>query len=93
MEAVTNAEGTAHGALYLPEVSIAGKTGTAEIGAGQPEHAWFTGYLPVERPRYALVVVLERAGNASTAACPVAKRLVLRMLEIGLLARQGTGPE
>ena len=93
VEAVTNAEGTAHGALDLPEVSIAGKTGTAEIGAGQPEHAWFAGYLPVERPRYALVVVLERAGNAATAACPVAKRLVLRMLEIGLLARQGTGPE
>ena len=65
--------------------SIAGKTGTAVIGEGQPEHAWFAGYVPADRPRYAMVVVLERAGNAATAACPVAKRLVLRMLETGLL--------
>ena len=78
-------EGTAHGSLYLPQISIAGKTGTAEIGEGQPEHAWFAGYVPADRPRYAMVVVLERAGNAATAACPVAKRLVLRMLETGLL--------
>jgi hypothetical protein len=46
-----------------------------------------------------MVVVLERAGNAATAACPVAKRLVLRMLETGLLEaepsvpRQAAGPE
>ena len=66
-------------------MSIAGKTGTAVIGEGQPEHAWFAGYVPADRPRYAMVVVLERAGNAATAACPVAKRLVLRMLETGLL--------
>ena len=79
------AEGTAHGSLYLEQVSIAGKTGTAEIGEGQPDHAWFAGYVPADRPRYAMVVVLERAGDAATAACPVAKRLVLRMLETGLL--------
>jgi penicillin-binding protein 2 len=83
--AVADEEGTAHAALYLEQISIAGKTGTAQIGEGQPDHAWFAGYVPADHPRYALVVVLERAGNASAAACPVAKRLVLRMLESGLL--------
>ena len=85
LAAVADKEGTAHGSLYLQQISIAGQTGTALIGEGQPEHAWFAGYVPADRPRYAMVVVVERAGNAATAACPVAKRLVLRMLEIGLL--------
>ena len=99
LRAVADKEGTAHGSLYLEQISIAGKTGTAEIGEGQPDHAWFAGYVPADRPRYAMVVVLERAGNAATAACPVAKRLVLRMLETGLLEakpsvpRQADGPE
>ena len=85
LRTVADTEGTAHGSLYLEQISIAGKTGTAEVGEGQSEHAWFAGYVPADRPRYALVVVLERAGNAATAACPVAKRLVLRMLETGML--------
>ena len=85
LRAVADKEGTAHGSLYLEQISIAGKTGTAEIGNGLPEHAWFAGYVPADRPRYAMVVVLKRAGNSATAACPVAKRLVLRMLETGLL--------
>jgi len=85
LRTVADTEGTAHGSLYLEQVSIAGKTGTAVIGGDQPEHAWFAGYVPADRPRYAIVVVVERAGNAATAACPVAKRLVLRMLETGLL--------
>ncbi|MGO9114983.1 MAG: penicillin-binding transpeptidase domain-containing protein [Thermoguttaceae bacterium] len=83
--AVADREGTAHGSLYLQQISVAGKTGTAVISEGQPEHAWFAGYVPADRPRYAMVVVLQRAGNAATTACPVAKRLVLRMLETGLL--------
>ncbi len=85
LRTVADKQGTAHGSLCLAQISVAGKTGTAVIGGGQPEHAWFAGYVPAERPRYALVVVLERAGDATMAACPVAKRLVLRMLETGLL--------
>ena len=79
-QAVADKEGTAH-ALALEQVSIAGTAGTAVIGGGQPGHAWFAGYVPADRPRYAMVVVLERAGNASTTVVPVAKRLALRMLE------------
>ena len=85
VQAVVDAKGTAHGALFLPQISIAGKTGTAETGGDQLEHAWFAGYVPADRPHYAMVVVLEHAGDSATAACPVAKRLVLKMLETGLL--------
>ena len=82
---MANKNGTAHDTLYLDQVSIAGMTGTAVVGEHQPDHAWFAGYVPADKPRYAMVVVLEHAGDASAAACPVAKRLVLKMLETGLL--------
>jgi penicillin-binding protein 2 len=85
LQTVADKDGTAHDTLYLDQVSIAGKTGTAVIGDDQPEHAWFAGYVSADKPRYAIVVVLERAGDASVAACPLVKRLVLKMLETGVL--------
>ena len=84
LRTVAYKNGTAHDTLYLDQISIAGMTGAAAIGDDQPEHAWFAGYVPADKPRYAMVVVLERAGDASTAACPLAKRLVLKMLEAEL---------
>ncbi len=88
LQAVADKNGTAHDTLYLEQISIAGKTGTATIGDDQPEHAWFAGYVPADKPRFAIVVVLEHAGDASIAACPLAKRLVLRMIELELLKRR-----
>ncbi len=82
---VADAAGTAHGTVYLEEVAIAGKTGTAETGGSRGDHAWFAGYVPAERPKLAFVVVLQHAGNAATAAGPVAKRLVLQMRKLGML--------
>jgi len=82
---VSDPNGTAHGTVYLDTVAIAGKTGTAETGRDRGDHAWFAGYVPAEAPKLAFVVVLEHAGDAATAAGPVAKRLVLRMQQLGLL--------
>lgn len=58
------------GAINLPYVSVAAKTGTAETGArNQYDNSWVTGFFPFEHPRYAFVVVLERgpAGSGSQA--------------------------
>jgi penicillin-binding protein 2 len=82
---VADPKGTAHGTVCMETVAIAGKTGTAQTGADRAAHAWFAGYAPAERPKLAFVVVLEHAGTAATAAGPVAKRLVLRMKQLGLL--------
>ena len=82
---VADPQGTAHGTLYIESLAVAGKTGTAETGADRASHAWFAGYVPAEEPKLALVVVLEHAGEAATAAGPVAKRLVLRMEQLGML--------
>ena len=54
-------------------VTIAGKTGTAEVGAGA-SHGWFAGFAPAEEPRIAVVILLENAGS-SAAALPIAKEI------------------
>lgn len=82
--AVADPAGTAHSTVFLESISVAGKTGTAETGDDQASHAWFAGYVPAEKPKYAFVVVLEHAGDAATTAGPVAKRLVLRMQQLGV---------
>ena len=82
---VADTNGTAHATVFLASTAIAGKTGTAETGEDRASHAWFAGYVPADKPKLAFVVVLEHAGDAATAAGPVAKRLVVRMEQLGLL--------
>lgn len=82
-QVVTDSEGTAHGAFHLASVEVAGKTGTAETGGGQLEHAWFAGYAPADAPKVAFVVVLEHAGEASITAAPAAAKLVEKLRSLG----------
>jgi penicillin-binding protein 2 len=79
---VPDRQGTGYKTVRLNEIAIAGKTGTAEAGGGKPDHAWFAGYVPADKPKYAFVIALEHAGEAAAAAGPVAKRLVLRMKQL-----------
>jgi penicillin-binding protein 2 len=85
-QVVTDSEGTAHGAFHATGIEVAGKTGTAEIGGGKAEHAWFAGYAPADAPRVAFVVVLERAGEAAVTAAPAAARLVEKLQSLGYFA-------
>jgi len=87
-QVVADEQGTAH-ALATVQPSVAGKTGTAQFHADLPEHAWFAGYVPAERPQFALVVVLEQAGNASTTAVPVTRGLVEAMGQLGCFRLSG----
>jgi len=59
----------------LARFDVAGKTGTAELGAGRPNHAWFAGYAPFEHPRIAFAVVSERCpGHGGSHAAPIVAR-------------------
>ena len=73
--------GTGFKTVRMPGVMIAGKTGTAETAPGKPDHAWFTGYFPADKPQYVIVVVLEHGGSGSKAAGPIAREVVRSMLE------------
>lgn len=85
---VADRHGTGYKTVRLNEIAIAGKTGTAEPGGGKPDHAWFAGYVPADRPKIAFVVVLENAGSGGHAAGPVARKLVQAMLAHGLIERK-----
>ena len=77
--------GTGYKTVRLDEVATAGKTGTAETAPGKPDHAWFAGYVPANKPQYAFVVVLEHGGSGSRAAGPIARELVRKMMTAGVL--------
>lgn len=58
------------GALNLPYVNVAAKTGTAQTGVrNEYDNSWVVGFFPYEDPKYAFAVVLERgpAGTGSQA--------------------------
>lgn len=75
-------EGTAQG-LYLPAISIAAKTGTAELGVGkQYVNSWVVGFFPYEEPRYAFAVVMEHGPRENTIGALYVMRKVLEWMAV-----------
>jgi peptidoglycan glycosyltransferase len=70
----------------IPGTVVAGKTGTAQHGSGQPPHAWFISFAPADDPKVAVAVVVEdggRAGNEAfggKVAAPIAKAVMEAVL-------------
>ncbi len=73
-------------AAKLAGVTVAGKTGTAQVGDGGPPHAWFIAFAPAEAPSVAVAVIVERGGNAGNEATggAVAAPIAARMLRVAL---------
>jgi penicillin-binding protein 2 len=82
---VEHPQGTGHKA-QVPGLLVAGKTGTAQVGGDKPDHAWFAGYVPADRPRYAFAVFLEHGGSGGKAAAPLARQVIMSMIEADLLS-------
>jgi penicillin-binding protein A len=67
-------------------ISVAGKTGTAENGDGDPYTLWFTGYAPADNPQIAVAVVVEngggqgQSGTGNSLAAPIAKQVLEAVL-------------
>ncbi|WP_412062174.1 penicillin-binding protein 2 [Rubrivirga sp. IMCC45206] len=58
-----------------PEITVAGKTGTAENPRGK-DHAVFIAYAPADDPQVAVGVIVENAGYGSTTAAPIASLMI-----------------
>jgi len=72
-------EGTGTAAA-LQGIQVAGKTGTAEIANGVNQ-AWFIAFAPVQSPRVAIAVTIERtSGEGGTVAAPIAKQVLQVLL-------------
>jgi peptidoglycan glycosyltransferase len=73
-------EGTGTAAA-LSGIQVAGKTGTAEVDGGASNQAWFIAFAPVDDPRMAIAVTVERtSGQGGTVAAPIAKQVLETLL-------------
>ena len=81
--AVSNGVG---GNARISGVNVAGKTGTAETGPGEPYTLWFTGFAPAEDPEVVVAVVVENGGGlgqsgfGNSVAAPIAKKVLEAVL-------------
>ncbi|NPA04287.1 MAG: penicillin-binding protein 2 [Epsilonproteobacteria bacterium] len=97
-EVCNHPKGTASRHIKTP-ITIAGKTGTAQIvSIPQDEkrrmkeeeleyysrsHAWLTTYAPFENPKYIVTVVVEHGGHGGSAAGPIVSQIYNKMIELG----------
>ena len=71
----------------LGGISVAGKTGTASVGiqGANVTQPWFIGFAPVEDPKVAVAVTIERSqgGFGGTVAAPIARDVIQSLLSEG----------
>jgi hypothetical protein len=80
MEAVVT-EGTGRSAA-IPGVTVAGKTGTSEIGGPNiPTDAWFIAFAPVGAPKVAVAVLVVKGGVGGDVAAPIAREVLEAALQ------------
>ncbi len=78
-------EGAASGAR-IDGIDVAGKTGTAEHGPGDPYTLWFTGFAPAENPEVVVAVMVQdggglgQNGTSNGIAAPIAKKVIEAVL-------------
>ena len=73
--------GTGRGAFRGFPVSVAGKTGTAQV-AGKDDYAVFACYAPASAPRYAVAVVIEQGGHGGSVAAPAARQIMSKLFAV-----------
>jgi penicillin-binding protein 2 len=106
--AVAHAQGgTAYGIGWNSPYKIAGKTGTAQVkGIAQgdvyrehatPErlrdHALFISFAPAEDPQVAVAVIVENGGHGSSAAAPIARKVMDHVILGKQTAQPATAPK
>ncbi|MFW6259915.1 MAG: penicillin-binding transpeptidase domain-containing protein, partial [Tangfeifania sp.] len=72
--------------MKIPNVTMAGKTGTAENPHGE-DHSIFMAFAPVDNPQIAISVYVENAGYGAVWAAPIASLLVEKYLT-GTISKQ-----
>ena len=89
MQEVTSPNGTFRSIADKNNNKIAGKTGTAQVFSLKnqeydedniadhlKDHSLFIGYAPYDNPQVSIAVIIENGGHGSTAAAPIAKKMI-----------------
>ncbi len=103
-EVANHEKGTATKALKNSKVTLAAKTGTAQVvGISQTEkkrmkeedmkyfmrsHAWLTTYGPYKKPQYVVTVLLEHGGHGGSASGPIVVKIYNKLLEMGYIKEE-----
>jgi penicillin-binding protein 2 len=83
--------------LRVPELRIAGKTGTGEYtgprdaNGALPTHGWFTGFAPIDDPEISVTVFVEK-GTGSKNAAPIAMRIIRQYFKLPQMDSGGAAP-
>lgn len=62
--------------LNTLSMQVAGKTGTAQFEEKDKTHAWFVGFAPYDKPKIAILVMVEGGGESFDVAVPIAKNIL-----------------
>lgn len=101
MWAVVNEPGGTAFGSRVPGIEAGGKTGTVQVArrdavprAGVDrrrleDHAWFTAFAPIDDPKIVVVVFVEHGGHGSSAAAPIARRLLAKYFGIDVAPLPG----
>ncbi|MBV8071257.1 MAG: FtsW/RodA/SpoVE family cell cycle protein [Acidobacteriaceae bacterium] len=79
--------GTARSAMAGEEITVAGKTGTAQLDSGDP-HSWFAGFAPYDAPpakRIAFAMIVEHGGYGAQVAAPIARQVIEAAQQLGVI--------
>jgi peptidoglycan glycosyltransferase len=69
-------------AARIPGVEVAGKTGTAQVREGVPDHNWFIGFAPADDPKIAVAVfVANGGGTGGDVSAPIARQVMQAYLD------------
>ena len=100
MRRVVQEHGTAAG-IVIPGLTVAGKTGTAERieKHNMVNDSFFVCFAPIDKPKIAIVVMVERGGMGAATAAPIARRLLMQYFNIATgqasvpVVRRGSGSQ
>ena len=57
-------------------MTVAGKSGTAELGGTGEPNSWFIGFAPAENPQVAIAVLVEQGGRGAERAAPIGGQML-----------------
>jgi penicillin-binding protein 2 len=77
VDAANSSSGTSSGVFAGYPVTVAGKTGTAQVWDSKTLHyadyAWYASYAPANDPKYVVVVMIEKGGHGGATSAPAAR--------------------
>ena len=74
--------GTASG-LSIPNISVAGKTGTAELGTLKKlVNSWVVGFFPYEKPAFAFAIIMEKGPRDNTIGATFVARQLFEWMSV-----------